>query len=225
MRIAWGVGVVVIAGIALASAACGRGSKATQRAIELGMQASERAAAASIPGAKEGTMRANSHLGWGGGQAHGGSDQVFGTYVARARFDWSGLVETAPLGIAGLVVAQADEHARLLRDAGFVPLATGADTLDSQGRSAEFQVAVATSATGSAGAKSWWAPRDVDRLVHHRIYHAPGTGAFVLARIEYDGHDHSAAVELTYVESTVDAEYPALKTTFSETVSAAPKKR
>ena len=211
----------------LAAVALGACSDAKPpRRVEAGMECVQRAVVASLPGAAEAPMPvAQFSENFPGVGAGGGDGRVFGSLTRTACFDWTPLIANAPSGIAGLVLDQAQAHARVLAECGFVPLDAGATVVDSKGAPDEFAVAVVHGLVGSGGSHGWSAPRDVDRLVHRRIYHAPGSGAFVVARIDYDGGTHIACSEMTYVEATVDADYPELGVKFSETLSPMPRKR
>lgn len=222
MRISRSRCLAALAAVALA--ACSEPKAPTGR-IEARFECVQRAAVASIPGAREASVRGRASDRPPGGGVQGGDGRVFGTLARNARFDWTGLVAGAPSGIAGLIVDQADAHARVLCEAGFEPLDAGAAVIDPTGAPDEFAVSVSESKVGSSGSHGWSAPRDAVRVEHRRIYHAPGTGAFVVARIDYDGRDHTVFAELTYVESTVDAKYPAIESKFSETVTRMPRKR
>jgi len=214
--------IVLFAAVALA--ACSKPAKPLRR-FDAGLECVQRAVAVSIPGAAEAPLRGHFSESVPGTGAQGGEGRVFGTLTRTARSDWTPLVANAPNGIAGLVLDQAEAHARVLGEYGFVPLDAGASVMDGKGVPDEFVMTIAHGMRGGGGSHGWSAPRDVDRLVHRRIYHAPGSGAFVVARIDYDGGSHVACSELTYVEATVDAKYPELGVKFSERLSPVRPKR
>lgn len=225
MRTSRSPSVAALAVVALvALAACSEEAKPT-RPVEAGFECVQRAAVASIAGAKEAPMRGRFSDGPPGRGVSGGGGTVFGALARNARFDWSALIAGARLGIAGLIVDQADAHARVLQEAGFVPIDAGASVSDPTGAPDQFAVSVLASRVGASGSHGWSAPRDAARIEHRRIYYAPGSGGFVVARIDYDGRDHTVCAELTYVEATVDGKYPAIDPKFSETVTAMPRKR
>lgn len=199
----------------------------SERAVDDGLNAVQEAILAQLPGATEAPgIPGNWSQKFPGRGAAGGKGIVTGAMIRTARTDWSSLLPRSELGVAALVLAQADAVADVLRGHGFEPFDADASVFKMSGAPDIAMVSVATvDEAGNGHTSEWSAPRDVDRLVHRRLYRAPGTGAFVVSRIEYDGRTRVAEVELTYVEATVRATYPESQPQFTETIAAAPKKR
>ena len=199
----------------------------SERAVDEGLTAVQEAVLAQLPGATEAPgLPGNWSQKFPGRGAAGGNGIVTGAMIRTARTDWSSLLPGSELGVAGLVLAQADAVADVLRGHGFEPFDADASVFTMSGAPDVATVSVAeVDEAGNGYTSGWSAPRDVDRLVHRRLYRVPRTGAFVVSRIEYDGRTRVAEVELTYVEATVRGTYPASDAHFTETIAAAPKKR
>lgn len=135
------------------------------------------------------------------------------------RFDWTKPLEAASGGPAQLVVAQSQLHQAVLAKAGFAPVNLGYSVhapLDAP-LLGEVRMDFAGGPFGGSHGDGWIAPATADRIVHQLLYQAPGTGAFVLVRIDLDGATRIATVETQYVETTVlGAAYPATPATASE---------
>jgi hypothetical protein len=113
--------------------------------------------------------------------------------------DWRKAVAAAPLGAPGVAVAHADAQAAVLAEAGFIPLDAGWSATNTGGESVRWEVSGPDSFSGASAALQPF------RLVHRRIYYAPGTSAFVIARNDYEGASGAVTVELTCVEATPNA--------------------
>lgn len=139
------------------------------------------------------------------------------------RFAWSGAVAGARFGAPEVAIAQAEAEAAVLAEAGFIAIDAGSTEFHgSQGGASEFQWSV-KSADGLGTSRA--TPRP-SRLVHRRIYHAPGTSAFVLTRIDYEAAGGVATVEISCFAGDPGsaAARPSLRVPVRETLTALPRR-
>jgi hypothetical protein len=113
------------------------------------------------------------------------------------------------------MLEQAEIEARTLGAAGFVPV----DASQSVFAPMDAPALARVDRSCGNGGTSWDAVDRIERCVYRRTYHAPGSGAFVTTRIEFEGATKTATVESTYVEATpADGVFPRPNGPFSERI-------
>jgi len=158
--------------------------------------------------------------------------------VLRTRFDWSKIpIDDARGGPVELLLAQAQLHEEQLARAGFAPMAATGHTTGWEGRiplerslggemgdlpgtydppapqgtrrRPRVEIMVEERSDSGGGRGPYRIDLNQPRLVHRRIYMAPGTSAVLFVTLDYDQASQAVEVELSYADRTLlGQEYP-----------------